>query len=244
MKSLPWGSSSRADARGPSPVLAGTGEAPLHDAGRLCSQRRAGEGVTRCATASGLRQHGNRSRGPHPAPARRRATGTCRCSGGARRWCAVTLPSSGWPPLRVRRRGGRGLRGAGRPPRLARLPLSGTDGPGAPVGRVPVIHASTHAWPGRTMSCADCHGRLGGCHLKSGTPIVSAAAPPTLSLPPAGILTSSQARWAYGCTVAAAKQTPQFPCLEDRCRHQGLERHHLRHRRVQRLRDGKETDSD
>ncbi|MFH8680917.1 hypothetical protein [Streptomyces lydicus] len=22
-------------------------------------------------------------------------------------------------------------------------------------------------------------------------------------------------RWAYGCTVAAAKQTPQFPCLED-----------------------------
>lgn len=53
--------------------------------------------------------------------------------------------------------------------------------------------------------------------------IYGAAAPPTLSLPPAGLLTSSQARWAYGCTVAAAKQTPRFPCLEDRCRHQGLE---------------------
>ncbi|MFD8325496.1 transposase [Streptomyces lydicus] len=50
----------------------------------------------------------------------------------------------------------------------------------------------------------------------------AAATPPTFSLPPSGLPTSSLARWAYGSTVTTAKQTPQFPCLEDRCRHQGL----------------------
>lgn len=39
-----------------------------------------------------------------------------------------------------------------------------------PPERDPVIHAPTHAWPGRAMSCADRYERVGGCDRKSDAP--------------------------------------------------------------------------